>query len=272
MNNKNIITKKDYKAAGQEIYQTLHLSTYPIAIKYLKEGDKPIKGLTRPSFSKKKMSICQAFTMSRTFGISYMITAEDNFCTSSSLSHGWIKLTTEDLIQSQIKQGWHKDEASERRKFAMQQINTEKLLKEGYIGLACSPLFKTKFIPDSVLIYGDGLQITHIVHALCYECLEEYVPHSLFWGYGESCDKGGLIPYVTGTPQIVLPGSGGRALAGIQSHEIGIGMPAKLIFYVNENLFQSGGFLNLGFPAKRIVPDLKEQITPGFEFLREKAD
>lgn len=272
MTEKITYTKQAYKAVGQEVYQKLHLSTYPIAIKYLKEGGKAIKGLTRPSFSKKKMSICQAFTMSRTFGISYMITAEDNFCTPSSLSHGWIKLTTEDLIQSQIKQGWHKDEASERRKFKMQIINTEKLLKEGYIGLACSPLFKTKFVPDTVLIYGDGLQITHIVHALCYECLDGYVPQSSFFGYGESCDKGGLIPYLTKIPQIVLPGSGGRALAGIQAHELAIGIPAELIFYVNDNLFKSGGFLNLGFPAKRVLPDLKEQITPGFEFLREKAD
>lgn len=271
MNEKRIYTKKDYKKAGEEIHEKLHLSTYPIAIKYLKEGDKAIKGLTRPSFSKKKMSICQAFTMSRTFGISYMITAEDNFCTPSSLSHGWIKLTVEDLIQSQIKQGWHKDEESERRNFENQVIRTEELLKEGYMGLGCSPLFKTKFTPDTVLIYGDGVQITHIVQSLCYECLEGYTPTSSFSGYGESCIKGGLIPYLTKTPQIVLPGSGGRALAGIQTHELAIGIPAELIFYVNENLLKSGGFLNLGFPAKRILPDLVEQITPGFEFLKEKA-
>lgn len=271
MNQKITYTKQDYKKAGEELYQKLHLSTYPIAIKYLKEGDKAIRGLTRPSFSNKKMSICQAFSMSRNFGISYMITAKDNFCTPSSLTHGWIKLTTEDLIQSQIKQGWHKDEESERRKFENQKINTEKLLKEGYKGLACSPLFKTKFIPNTVLIYGDGVQITHIVHSLCYESLEGYIPESTFYGYGESCDKGGLIPYLTKIPQIVLPGSGGRALAAIETHELAIGMPAELIFYVNENLFKSGGFLNLGFPAKRLLPDLGEEITPGFQFLEEKS-
>jgi hypothetical protein len=80
-----------------------------------------------------------------------------------------------------------------------------------------------------------------------------------------------LIPYLTKIPQIVLPGSGGRALAAIETHEIAIGMPAELIFYVNENLFKSGGFLNLGFPAKRLLPDLGEEITPGFQFLEEKS-
>lgn len=265
-------SKQEYKKVGEELQNKLHLHTYPIAIKYLKEGEKAIKGLTRPSFSNKRMSICQAFTMCRTFGISYMITANDNFCTPSSLSHGWIQLNTEDLIQSQIKQGWHKDEESERRKFSKQKINTARLLTEGYIGLACSPLFKTKFIPDSVLIYGDGVQITHIVHSLSYECLDGYVPESSFWGYGESCDKGGLIPYLTGVPQIVLPGSGGRAFASIQPNELAIGIPAEKIFYVNENLFKSGGFLNLGFPAKRVLPDLGEEITPGFQYLKEKSN
>ena len=145
MNEQVSYTKKDYKKAGKEIYEKLHLSTYPIGIKYLKEGDKPIKGLTRPSFTgdkasqglpqasvTKKLSICQAFTMSRTSGISYMLTIEDNFCIPSSILHGWTKLSEEDLIQSQIMQGWHKDEESERRKSESRNrvINHEELLNK----------------------------------------------------------------------------------------------------------------------------------------------
>ncbi|MFX1316095.1 MAG: DUF169 domain-containing protein [Promethearchaeota archaeon] len=273
MNEEKIYKKNDYRQAGNEIYNKLHLSTYPISIKYLTEGSKDIKGLTKPSFTGKKMSICQAFTMSRTFGISYMITAEDNFCTPSSLAHGWLKLSLEDLIESQIKQGWHKDENSERRRFQNQLIDIEELINKGYIGLACAPLFKTKFIPDTILIYGDGVQLTHIIHALCYEYFPDYVPNSSFEGYAESCSKGGLIPFLTQRPQILLPGAGDRAFAGIQNHELGIGMPAKLIFYVIENLFKSGGFLNLGFPAKRLLAsNLREEITPGFELLKKKAE
>jgi hypothetical protein len=40
-----------------------------------------------------------------------------------------------------------------------------------------------------------------------------------------------------------------------------------------ENLFKSGGFLNLGFPAKRILAsNLTEEFTPGFELLKKKLE
>ena len=273
MSEEKIYRKNDYRQAGVELYEKIHLSTYPISIKYLKEGDKSIKGITSPSLTGQKMSICQAFTMSRTFGLSYMITAEDNFCTPSSLGHGWLKLSLEDLIESQVEQRWHKDVDSERRRFQNLLYNPDDLINDRYMGLACCPLFKTKFIPDTILIYGDGVQMTHIIHALCYEYIPEYVPNSTFDGYGESCTKGGLIPYLTQRPQVILPGSGGRALAGIQTHELGIGIPAKLIFYIVENLFKSGGILNLGFPAKRVLAlNLTEKFTPGFDLLKKKVE
>ena len=39
------LSQEDYQKAGQEIYEKLHLATYPVAIKYYKESglDKHIK-------------------------------------------------------------------------------------------------------------------------------------------------------------------------------------------------------------------------------------
>jgi hypothetical protein len=52
-----------------------------------------------------------------------------------------------------------------------------------------------------------------------------------------------------------------------------VGMPADLVFYTLENLFKTGGTMNIGYPANSIMPmDLDENITPGFKFLREKID
>jgi hypothetical protein len=101
----------------------------------------------------------------------------------------------------------------------------------------------------------------------------KYVPKSSFDGYGESCVKGGLFPFVFNTPQVVIPGSGDRSFAAISDSEIGIGMPAELVFYVLENLFKTGGNRNLGFPQKTfLATNLNENITPGFRYLREAAD
>ncbi len=269
---KNAKTLKDYQKAGQELYDRLHLSTYPVAIHYIQtEKDIP-EGVMRPSVFGKKMALCQAFTQSRRWGISVAMTADDNFCTPSSGFHQWANISKEDLIESQVRQGWHKDAEAEKTR-----INAffDLLGKEGldqlrrYCGLVCSPLNASLIVPDTVLVYGDGVQITHMIHALSYAY--RHVPFSFFEGFAESCFKGGLLPFITGRPQIVLPGAGDRSFAGIGEHEIGIGVPGSLLFDLLENLFKTGGAMNIGYPNKTLLPmDLDETITPGFQFLREK--
>jgi uncharacterized protein (DUF169 family) len=109
------------------------------------------------------------------------------------------------------------------------------------------------------------------VHALSYE--HAHVPRSSFEGFGESCAKGGWLPFLTQKPEVVIPGAGDRSFAAIQDHELALGMPAELLFYVLENLFKTGGRMNIGMPMKSIMAmNLNEHITPGFKFLREKME
>jgi uncharacterized protein (DUF169 family) len=272
MVNKN--SKEEYQKAGQELYDKLHLATYPVAIKYYKSEKEIPKNVTRPHIMGKKMSICQTFTMARKFNQSYAISAKDNFCTPASVGHGWVPISKEEFIESQVRQGWHKDVAAERRRAeALYVKNYENIIALGYRGLIASPLPKTVVIPDTVLIFGNGAQITHIIHALNFEHKKKYAVRSVFEGFGESCGKGGLMPFITRRAQIVIPGMGDRAFGGIQDHEIGIGMPGVHIFYVLENLFKTGGKQGLGFPIRAMIPmNLTENLTPGFKYMREVID
>lgn len=265
---------EEFQKAGQEIYDKLHLSTYPIGIKYFKDVKEIPDNVTRPSALGKKMSLCQTFTMARRFGTSYAITAEDNFCTPSSVGHGWVPITMEEFVESQVRQGWHKDvEAEKRRAEKIYMKNYKNIIELGYRGLIVTPLNNPLIIPDTVLIYGNGTQITHVIHALCYEHKKEYSIQSSFEGFGESCGKGGFMPFITRKTQIVLPGAGDRAFAGIHDDEIGIGMTSSYIFYVLENIFKTGGKQGLGFPLKQMIPlGLTEKVTPGFQYMREVID
>ncbi|MHA1488219.1 MAG: hypothetical protein ACTSRI_00785 [Promethearchaeota archaeon] len=66
---------------------------------------------------------------------------------------------------------------------------------------------------------------------------------------------------------------GDRVFAGIQDHEIAIGMPGEFIFYILDNLFKTGGRQGLGFPVKQMIPmGLTEKITPGFRYMKEIID
>lgn len=261
----------EYRSRGQDLYHELHLSTYPIAIKYIENVDEIPEGAMRPSAFGRKMALCQAFTQARRWGSLVAMTSDDNFCTPATAMHRWEDIALEDLIESQVRQGWHKDIEAEKRRFGpLSRLFGEQDI-EKYIGFICSPLKETTVIPDTVLIFCDGVQLTHIIHALSYEY--RHVPVSSFEGFGESCIKGGFIPFVTQKPQVVIPGAGDRTFAAISEHEIGIGMPAFLLFYVMENLFKTGGIMNIGFPMRSMLPmGLSETLTPGFKFLRERMD
>jgi uncharacterized protein (DUF169 family) len=259
---------------GESLFHTLHLSTYPVAIKYLKREDEIPANAMRPSAHNRKMSLCQAFTQARRPGMVVAMTAEDNFCTPSSVMHRWVNLSMQDLMESQVRQRWHKDAEVEEKRITKFRgfLGDDYIDQPGqYIGFVCSPIHKIHFLPDSIMIYCSGVQLTHIIHALSYE--NKYDPTSSFDGFAESCVKGALIPFVTQRPQVVIPGAGDRMFAGISEHELGIGLPASLLFYVVDHLFKTGKRLNIGFPIRSVVPmDLNERITPGFKYLRKKLD
>jgi len=267
-------TLEDFRKAGEDIFSRLHLASYPISVTYIKdEADIP-PGTFRPSQAGKKLALCQAFTLSRRWGMQVAMTAEDNFCTPATAFHGWVDIGEEDLIESQVRQGWHKDRAAEERRiggaWALLRSKGEDRMK-GYRGFVSAPLKDTKLVPDTVLIYGDGVQLTHMIHAACYEYTD--LVHSFFEGFAESCLKGGLLPFVLDSPQVVLPGMGDRSFAGIGDNELALGMPARSVFTLVEHLFKAGGDMNMGHPTKTLLPmDITETITPGFQFLREKMD
>ncbi|MDY6830363.1 MAG: DUF169 domain-containing protein [Thermodesulfobacteriota bacterium] len=74
----------DFQQLGKELYEKLHLPTYPVAITYIKSEDEiPVKAM-RPSAMGQKMCICQTFTYARSWGAHVAITAEENFCVPGS--------------------------------------------------------------------------------------------------------------------------------------------------------------------------------------------
>ncbi len=264
----------DYRKAGVELYEKLHLATYPVAVKYIRdESEIPPKAI-RPSQARQQWSLCQAFTYSRRWGWTVAMTSDDNFCTPATASHRWVDVSADDLLQSQLFQAWHKDAEAEKKrlKHGLDQVGEGNLpgLSQ-YCGLISSPLAYAPLIPDSVVVFGNGENINHIIQALTYE--GENYPTSTFEGFGETCVKGGLVPFITGVPQIVIPGMGDRTFSGVYDYEIAIGLPAGLLFIAVDNLFKSGGRLNLGNPVRTLLPTgITESITPGFKYMREKID
>lgn len=262
------------RKAGLELYERLHLSTYPVAIKYVRDASEFGPGMVRPSAMGQKWSLCQAFTYARRWATTACMAQEDNFCVPATVWHRWVDLPWEEFIQSQIRQGWHADEEAERKRcaYGIKMLGEENLEKAAeYAGFISSPLPFTKVVPDTVLVYGNAENVTHIIHALAYG--GEHFPSSTFEGFGESCMKGGLVPFITGVPQVVIPGMGDRTFSGTYDYEIAVGIPGRLLQEVTDNLFKTGGRLNMGQPVRTLLPTgITESITPGFQYLRDRID
>jgi uncharacterized protein (DUF169 family) len=272
------MSPEEFRAAGKKLYDMLHLPTYPVAVTYVRQGIDVPKQALRPSAQGQKWSFCQAYTYARRWGWHVAMTAQDNFCVPASAMHRWVDVSAEEFIESQVQQGWHKDREAEKNRYAFAQglfqgPNGDERRKkiEACVGFVCSPLAEATLEPDTVLVFGDGSHLTHLIHALCYDYTSPVM--STFEGFGETCVKGAMLPFLTGRAQVVIPGMGDRAFTGVQDHEIAFGLPANLLPAVVENLFKSGGRLNMGQPVKTLLPmGLTESITPGFAYLKEKAD
>jgi uncharacterized protein (DUF169 family) len=266
------------KKVGEELYHKLHLPTYPVGITYIKKEEDIPKQAVRPSTMGQKWSLCQAITYARRHGWHVAMTADDNFCVPASAFHKWVDVSEEDLIESQVQQGWHKDRAAEQNRFNFFKglfagPEGEKTLKkmQEYMGFVCSPLHQAIMEPDSIVVFGDGTHVNHMIQALCFDYSMPVM--SAFEGFGETCFKGGLVPFITGRPQVVIPGMGDRAFAGISPEELAVGLPTSQLSVVVENLFKTGGNMNIGQPAKTLLAmGLDESITPGFTFLKSKVD
>ncbi len=266
-------TVEDYQKAGTDLHNKLHFSTHPVAVKYIKDKSEIPRNAIWPSKAGFKLALCQAFTHVRRFGGVIAMTSDDNFCVPATGFHHWADITEEELIESQMMQLWHKDRESEVRRFATQReyYTDEELQRaDAYSGFLCCPLKDTEFIPDAIVIYCDGEQLTSMLHSLCFEHKHTPSTFNLFEGFGESCVKGGLLPFLKQTPQVFIPGAGDRVFGNCLPHEVGIGIPGELLFYLLENLFRSGGDQNMGYPFNSFVSfSLDENITRGFRFLRD---
>jgi len=269
-------TVDDYRATGKELYDALRLNTFPVAVKYFRDTAEIPAGFIRPAQFRQKWSLCQAITYARRGGARVAMTADDNFCVPASYGQGWLPgISYDDLIESQRLNKWRGSLEAEKKvqaTFAAEIVTSEGYKKiAGNIGFLLCPLAETPYVPDSILMYGSPGQMTHIIQALSYE--GKHIVKSAFIGFAESCMKGILFPHVTGKPQYVSPGMGDQTLSGTNEHEVAIGLPGDLLFYVKEQLFKTGGEANRGMPIRTILAgQLNEKMTPGWVFLRKTID
>ena len=264
---------KDYQDIGKILKERLELETEIVAVKFIKDVSEIPEGFLKPlKDTGKKMTLCMAMTDARREGKNVSITADDNPCTPASIGHGWAWISPIAMIKSQIENKWQKNALSMirvnnarlRLGGIMAQWPFSRLL--GHKGFIVSPLSSTPFIPDTVVIYGYPEQLTHVSQSLSFE--GKYVPRAVMPGFGDGCFAAALFPLKSKHPVFVLLGMGDRAIGRAKNYEVAMGMPGSMVFYLNDNLFLSGGEHNLLHYLQNPPVQIDENMLPGWRNVR----
>jgi uncharacterized protein (DUF169 family) len=270
-------TIKDYQDVGKRLKERLDLETEVVAIKFIKNVSEIPDGFLRPlKDTGKKMTLCMAMTAARREGKNVSITVDDNPCIPVSVAQGWSWVSPIALILSQVENKWQKNalgmirvnNARLRIGGIMAQLPFSQLL--GHKGFLVSPLSGTPFIPDTVVIYGYPEQLTHVAQSLSWE--GKYVPRGVETGFGDSCWAAGFMPMKSKKPVFTLLGMGDRGVARAKKYEAAIGIPGKLVFYLNGNLFKAGGEHNLKHYIENPPVKIDENMLPGWQNVRKLLD
>jgi len=227
-----------YRKMGKKLFDKLKLFTYPIAIKFIKNGEEMPKGnFLRPhEYFGDWVPTCTTHFTTRHMGHSFYLEGEDiECCPSSYLYYGLdeCKNHPEPVYEGWARYaGYKKDLAAEHSSRA-----TDYTFAPGEIqGFITSPLNNTMVKPDVVLIFCYPVSLGHLILSATYEgdCIQ-----SEFNGMEASC-KGVVKTYKTDQCNVGCPGYGDHCCGIAGDSEMMFFIPESKLEMVVNNIFKAG--------------------------------
>ncbi len=219
----------DWLEAARAINEFIRPLTFPVAIKLVKNADafpdktrRPLKDIGI------KTNLCVGLTLSRKYGWTVGMTAEDNACPIATYTYGWSDSESElktALMEFMKAMNYAANDVA--AKTTMEAVSSVKLDGGQYAGVVFSPLERTKIEPDLVMVFCNPAQAMRLVHGATQET--GIAIHSIFSGRGGTCTEGILQTFQTKEPKVVLPGNGDRVWAMVQDEELAFTIPVSLL-------------------------------------------
>lgn len=244
-----------YHEFGKKIEEYLRPSTFPLAIKLIKsETEIPIKSRSPKSHLKLQNYLCQNFLMSRTYGWTIAVTAEDCACQLARAVLGWDPMTEKsNKLMHLFFVGRYAENLEISKTFEKHIC----VLKNKIIGLVISPLTRTKIEPDVVQIYCMPAQAMRLIQSYLYFQGENFEFTSA--GRMASCHEGVVKTFLTDQPQLIILGNGDRVWGGAQDSELMFSIPkSKLELIING--LEASHKAGIKYPIPKYM-----NFTPGFQ-------
>ncbi len=221
------------KHLGEVIDKYLRPYTFPVAVKLSPEALEIPKYLSPVKTLGHKIAVCQAVALVRRLGWRINYTEEDHVCPGSYIIFGYTEVP--DLVKE--GKGLHYPVYSSTPEVGRKTHEYLPGIDVGYLdSLFFSPVNKTDFVPDVVLVYGNAAQIVRLIQALVY--IEGEVVTSQFIGRG-ACAASIVTPFKSKKCNVIIPGGGERLFALTDDTELLFSIPYNMFEVITEGITET---------------------------------
>lgn len=222
---------KEINYYGQELIKRLKIRTSPVAVKLIPQGEGIPEGIKRAD---EGMTHCQFVDKARRAREEFYTLSENQICKIGAGAMG-LGTVPEDLVSGEL---YYKEfelfstlGASRR---TVEMIPT--LPPNSTKAVLYSPLEKTSFIPDVVMVVSNPRQMMLLTQAAMYRLGGRLEAN--FAGTQSVCSDGVVQTYKEGKIGVTVGCTGSRAYATLTDEEMIMGIPIELITDVVSGLKQ----------------------------------
>lgn len=235
--------------------------TNPVAVRLAKANETPPQKMKYPiDHIGHRLAVCQGMSIARTYGWPMAFRPEDHACPLPRIFMGHVP--PDRFLEAPIADFYQDDVDCMRKMEASYPRWPLNLYQEIWL----SPIDKSGYVPDLVVVYGNPGQILTLIHGANFR-QGPGITSTSTGRYGCSAWIAGVIREDACT--YMIPGPGERIFAGTQDHEMSFAIPYSKFESMIEGLNyvrSKGAFKypvpNLAFLAEPKIPQKYHEIDP----------
>jgi uncharacterized protein (DUF169 family) len=235
----------DYQTSADFLSNNLRLRTLPVAVHFLKKGEAAPEKARYPSKAMgKKITLCQAITLARSYGWTMAMTKEDLQCVPALIGFGLTRVADQAKTLGRLlaKMTYAQDDLAGASETASLQ-----LLANGECDtLVIGPLAKAQNLPDVVVLYGNPAQMSRLSQAWAYATFSRATASV---GGKVECAEYLIAPYKTGSARLSIPGMGDRVFSMTQDDEMVFSLPGDKLEMLIKGLQEAGKKVGARYPV-----------------------
>jgi uncharacterized protein (DUF169 family) len=222
---------KEINSYGQKMIEYLKLKTSPVGVKFIPKGGEIPVGIKKAD---EVMTHCQFVDRVRRTGEEFYTLGEDQMCKIGAGTMGLNEIPPEVFSGESYYKEFKLFSTQGAARRTVEKIPI--LPPNSTESVMYSPLEKTSFIPDVVMVFGNPRQVMLLTQAAMYRLGGRLETN--FAGTQSVCSDGVVQTYKEGKIGVTVGCTGSRAYATLTDEEMIMGIPIELVADVVSGLKQ----------------------------------